>query len=156
LTVRSTRVMIITEKQLSFGIAMLRTYSSQRAACVITAVVVMLSDGMWIVCARKQNDIKVSLRFMMKMLRGRNLAHPGCLIGVILGTIFGIVLAGVLALTTHLSYTAVTLSWFGLIFLLGLIGWIIGTILTPKFPALDEQSADAVNTTSSTQTDASH
>lgn len=93
---------------------------------------------------------------MMKMLRGRNLAHPGCLIGVILGTIIGIVLAGVLALTTHLSYTAVTLSWFGLILLLGLIGWIIGTILTPKFPALDEQPADAVNTTSNTQTDAPH
>ena len=35
---------------------------------------------------------------MMKRLRGRNLAHPGCLIGVTTGLSLGIILAAVLAL----------------------------------------------------------
>ena len=34
---------------------------------------------------------------MMRNLRGRNLAHPGCLIGVTVGLTLGIILAGVLA-----------------------------------------------------------
>jgi hypothetical protein len=35
---------------------------------------------------------------MMKRLRGRNLAHPGCLVGVTAGLSLGIILAAVLAL----------------------------------------------------------
>jgi hypothetical protein len=77
---------------------------------------------------------------MMKLLRGRNLAHPGCLIGIILGLIIGITLAGILAVTTQLSYLVVTMVWFGLIFICGLIGWIAGAKLTSKFPPLEEPS----------------
>ena len=83
---------------------------------------------------------------MMKRLRGKNLAHPGCLIGVTTGLTIGIILAGILASVFNIPYTTVLLVWFGLTFGLGAIGWIIGTRLTSKFPALTEK-------TSSTQTE---
>ena len=75
---------------------------------------------------------------MMKKLRGRNLAHPGCLIGVTVGLIVGIVLAGVLAAVFNVLPNVVLLVWFGLIIVLGIIGWIIGDRLSPRFPALKE------------------
>lgn len=73
---------------------------------------------------------------MMKRLRGKNLAHPGCLIGVTVGLTLGIILAGILASVFNVAYTTVLLVWFGLTFALGTIGWITGTRLTNKFPAL--------------------
>ncbi len=76
---------------------------------------------------------------MMKRLRGRNLAHPGCLIGVTTGLIVGIVLAGILAAVFNVAFNEVLLVWFGLTFVLGTIGWIIGDRLSPRFPALDEE-----------------
>jgi hypothetical protein len=77
---------------------------------------------------------------MMNRLRGRNLAHPGCLIGVTLGLIIGIVLAGVLAVNFNVAFNTVGLLWLGITVVLGAIGWIIGTILTPKFPATSMQN----------------
>lgn len=76
---------------------------------------------------------------MMKKLRGRNLAHPGCLIGVTTGLIVGIVLAGILAATFNVAFNTVLLVWFGLIIVLGIIGWIIGDRLSSRFPALEEE-----------------
>jgi len=77
---------------------------------------------------------------MMKRLRGKNLAHPGCLIGTTIGLTIGIILAGILAQVFNLSLTTVLLVWFGLTIVLGAIGWITGTRLTSKFPALVEET----------------
>lgn len=77
---------------------------------------------------------------MMKRLRGRNLAHPGCLVGVTLGLALGIVLAAILALQ-NMSLNSVLLIWLGLTVGLGAIGWIVGNRLTGRFPAIDEAAA---------------
>jgi hypothetical protein len=79
---------------------------------------------------------------MMNKLRGRSLAHPGCLIGITVGLILGIVLAGLLALA-NVPFNADLLVWLGLTVGLGAIGWIIGSALTSRFPALEEQETDS-------------
>jgi hypothetical protein len=84
--------------------------------------------------------------FMMKLLRGKNLAHPGCLIGVTLGLIVGIVLAGILASVFDVAYQTVLLIWLGLTLGLGTVGWIGGTWLTGKFPALEGDEAETSET----------
>ncbi len=74
---------------------------------------------------------------MMKRLRGRNLAHPGCLVGVTLGLALGIILAGILAVN-NIALNTILLIWLALTVGLGAIGWIAGTRLTSRFPAIDE------------------
>ncbi|GCE03269.1 hypothetical protein [Dictyobacter aurantiacus] len=69
---------------------------------------------------------------MMKRLEGRNLAHPGCLIGVTLGLIIGIVLAGVLAAGFNVAFNTVLLIWLGITVGLGLVGWIWGAYITTR------------------------
>jgi hypothetical protein len=81
---------------------------------------------------------------MMKQLRGRNLAHPGCLIGVTLGLTLGIILAGVLAIAYNVAFNIDLLIWFGLTIGLGAIGWFMGSRLSSHFPALQEDSADSL------------
>ena len=81
---------------------------------------------------------------MMKRLRGRNLKHPGCLIGVTTGLTIGIILAGVLAAVFNVSYSTVLLVWFGLTLALGALGWIIGDRLSANFPALEEETPATV------------
>ena len=75
---------------------------------------------------------------MMKKLRGRNLAHPGCLIGITVGMTIGIVLAEILAAVFNIALDTVLLTWLGLTLGLGVIGWIIGDRLTSRFPPLEE------------------
>jgi len=77
---------------------------------------------------------------MMKKLRGRNLAHPGCLIGTTAGLTFGIILAGILAQLFNISLNTLLLTWFGLTLVLGAIGWITGDRLSSKFPPLDDEA----------------
>jgi hypothetical protein len=77
---------------------------------------------------------------MMKKLRGRNLAHPGCLIGITVGMTLGIVLAEVLAAVFNVTLNTVLLSWLGLTIGLGAIGWFVGDRLTSRFPALEEET----------------
>ena len=72
---------------------------------------------------------------MLNKLRGRNLAHPGCLIGVTTGLTLGIVLAGILAAVYNVALNTVSLIWLGLTIVLGIIGWIVGDRLSSKFPA---------------------
>jgi type IV secretory pathway TrbD component len=72
---------------------------------------------------------------MMNKLRGRNLAHPGCLVGVTTGMTLGIVLAGVLTSVFAVALNTVLLIWLGLTVGLGAIGWIIGNRLTSRFAA---------------------
>ncbi|MHB8596533.1 MAG: hypothetical protein ACYDER_06955 [Ktedonobacteraceae bacterium] len=76
---------------------------------------------------------------MMKKFRGRSLAHPGCLIGVTTGLIVGIVLAGILAAAFNVAFNMVLLIWFGLTIVLGAIGWIIGSRVSSRFPALENE-----------------
>ncbi len=80
---------------------------------------------------------------MMKKLRGRNLAHPGCLIGITVGMTVGIVLAEVLAAVFNVTLNTVLLSWLGLTIGLGAIGWVVGDRLTARFPALEEETEPA-------------
>lgn len=68
---------------------------------------------------------------MMKRLQGRNLAHPGCLIGVTSGLTFGIILAGILAVQ-NVALNTVLLIWLGLTLILGALGWVIGNRLTNR------------------------
>jgi small-conductance mechanosensitive channel len=84
---------------------------------------------------------KVHAKPMMKRLRGRNLAHPGCLIGVTAGLTLGIILAGVLAAVFNVALNTILLTWLGLTVGLGAIGWIVGDRLSSRFPALEEESS---------------
>jgi hypothetical protein len=77
---------------------------------------------------------------MMKRLRGRNLKHPGCLIGITLGLTLGIILAGVLAAVFFVPLNAVLWTWLALTLGLGGLGWIIGDRLSSRFPALEEET----------------
>ena len=86
---------------------------------------------------------------MMKKLRGRNLSHPGCLIGVTFGLTLGIVLAAILA-TLNVALKTDLLIWLGLTLGLGAIGWVIGNRLSSRFHALDDQTSLKEATTEST------
>ncbi len=86
---------------------------------------------------------------MLKKLRGRNLSHPGCLIGVTVGLTLGIVLAAVLA-SLNVALNADLLIWLGLTIGLGAIGWIIGDRLTSRFPVLEEHTSLDTTTSNST------
>lgn len=74
---------------------------------------------------------------MIKRLRGRNLAHPGCLVGITLGLTVGIILAGILAVN-NVALNTVLLIWLGLTLVLGVLGWIIGDRLTSRFQSADD------------------
>lgn len=83
---------------------------------------------------------------MMKRLRGRNLKHPGCLIGVTLGVILGIIIAGVMASVYNVPLNTILWTWLAIILFLGALGWIIGSRLSSRFPAEEtpaEMSPDA-------------
>ncbi len=72
---------------------------------------------------------------MMKNLRGRNLKHPGCLIGVTLGAVVGIIIAGVMAAKFNVPLNIVLWTWLAIILFLAALGWIIGSRLSSRFPA---------------------
>lgn len=76
---------------------------------------------------------------MLKKLRGRNLAHPGCLIGITVGLTIGIVLAAILAVAFNVVLNIILWVWLGLTVGLGAIGWIVGDRLSSRFPALEEE-----------------
>jgi hypothetical protein len=84
---------------------------------------------------------RIWLFSMMKQLRGRNLAHPGCLIGVTIGLIIGIILAGILASVFNIILNTILFIWLGLTVGLGLIGWIVGASLTSRFAARESEDA---------------
>lgn len=83
---------------------------------------------------------------MMKKLEGRNLAHPGCLVGVTIGLTLGIVLAGILAVL-NVSLNTDLLIWLGLTLGLGAIGYVIGGRLTSRFSASDDLTSSKEATT---------
>jgi hypothetical protein len=77
---------------------------------------------------------------MLNKLRGRNLAHPGCLIGTTAGLTLGIIVAGILAVVYNVALNTVVLIWLGLTIGLAIIGWIAGDRLSSRFPALEKES----------------
>jgi len=78
---------------------------------------------------------------MMNKMRGRDLGHPGCLIGVTTGLILGIVLGAVLAVE-NVPFNIDLLIWLGLTVGLAVLGWLIGSALSPRFPALAEKTGE--------------
>ena len=82
---------------------------------------------------------------MMKRLRGRNLKHPRCLIGITLGLTLGIIIAGLLAYYLNVSYNLVLLIWLLMTVGLGAIGWIIGDRMSSRFPALEDTQPPATS-----------
>jgi hypothetical protein len=77
---------------------------------------------------------------MMKRLEGRNLRHPGCLVGITTGLTLGIILAGILAVN-NVSLNTVLLIWLGLTLFLGALGWIIGARLTGRATATGDSAS---------------
>ena len=77
---------------------------------------------------------------MMKRLQGRNLAHPGCLVGITLGLTIGIILGAILAVN-NVSLNTVLLIWLGFTLLLGALGWFIGDRISSRFSAPDEHTS---------------
>ncbi|HLL77928.1 MAG TPA: hypothetical protein VKT25_00400 [Ktedonobacteraceae bacterium] len=76
---------------------------------------------------------------MMKRLEGRNLRHPGCLVGMTSGLTLGIILAGILAVN-NVPLNTVLLIWLGLTVLLGAFGWFIGARMTGRAPSTKESA----------------
>ncbi|MBA2394402.1 MAG: hypothetical protein H0V70_16865 [Ktedonobacteraceae bacterium] len=89
---------------------------------------------------------------MMKRLRGRNLKHPGCLIGVTLGVILGIIIAGVMASVYNVPLNTILWTWLAIVLFLGALGWIIGSRLSSRFPA-EETPVDVPEPASDTVVD---
>ena len=87
---------------------------------------------------------------MMKRLRGRNLKHPGCLIGVTLGVILGIIIAGVMASVYNVPLNTILWTWLAMILVLGALGWIIGSRLSSRFPA-EETPVEVLPSVTDTQ-----
>src|SRR5260370_40802788 len=90
---------------------------------------------------------------MLKKLRGRNLGHPGCLVGITTGLTLGLVLAGILATVFNVALNTDLLIWFGLTVGLGAIGWIVGDRLSARFPVIDELPARGATTSPNTSSD---
>jgi uncharacterized membrane-anchored protein len=86
---------------------------------------------------------------MMKKLRGRNLAHPGCLIGITLGLTLGLIIAGVLAASLNMPLNTVLLTWLAFTIVLGMLGWIIGDRLSARFPVVEQENGGAEQSASS-------
>jgi uncharacterized protein YacL len=65
---------------------------------------------------------------MLEELRGRNLAHVGCTLGLLLGLTLGIVVGMVVTLAIHsdAAVTLATLAFFVLTFCFGALGYYVG------------------------------
>jgi len=70
---------------------------------------------------------------MLRKLKGRNLAHLGCLIGLIIGVGGGLLLVTLLLVFAGLDATIATGIWLGLSFILGATGWVTGATLSSKY-----------------------
>ena len=82
------------------------------------------------------------LTVMMNQMRGRNLGHPGCLVGITVGMTLGTIVAGVMAATFNIALNTDLLVWLGLTLGFAALGWIVGDRLSSRFPALEEKQSD--------------
>ncbi len=65
---------------------------------------------------------------MLDQLRGRNLSHVGCTIGLVAGLVVGMI-AGIIIISLFHSSSAAdwaALAWIGLTLALGVLGFIAG------------------------------
>jgi hypothetical protein len=71
---------------------------------------------------------------MLEQLRGRNLAHVGCTLGLALGLTFGLVAAlVVINIISAPSATNIGVAvWLGLTFLLGITGYWLGGLYSRR------------------------
>jgi uncharacterized protein YacL len=74
---------------------------------------------------------------MIDQLRGRNLAHVGCTIGLVAGLTLGLLLAAALVvlLNSDTGATIATIVFFALTFGLGVLGYILGSRATQRLDA---------------------
>ena len=66
---------------------------------------------------------------MLEQLRGRNLAHVGCTLGLLTGLVLGLVLATILVIVFSRVAAAAdwaALLWLGMTFGLGALGYVLG------------------------------
>ena len=69
---------------------------------------------------------------MLEQLRGRNLAHVGCTMGLVLGLVLGM-LAAILIISLYQAASAAdwaTFAFFAVTFTLGALGYYLGSRLT--------------------------
>jgi hypothetical protein len=75
---------------------------------------------------------------MREQLRGRNLAHVGCLVGLIIGLSGGIALAWALVLHNVAALAALGV-WLALTVVLGAVGYAVGDATTGRKDALPHE-----------------
>jgi hypothetical protein len=68
----------------------------------------------------------------MRQLRGRNLSHIGCTLGLIAGLLFGMVLA-LVALRVAPSVNVAVGVFAAVTVVLGAVGFYLGTVATRRF-----------------------
>lgn len=71
---------------------------------------------------------------MLQQLRGRNLAHVGCTLGLVLGLVLGM-FAAIIIISLYRAAEAAnwaTLAFFAVTFGLGAIGYVSGSRLTRR------------------------
>ncbi len=70
----------------------------------------------------------------MEQLRGRNLAHVGCTLGLVVGLMVGLIV-GLLVLQIVRGDSAASfagLAWIGVTFVLGAAGYALGSYMTRR------------------------
>lgn len=80
---------------------------------------------------------------MLNQLRGRNLAHVGCTIGLVVGLLLGMI-AGIVIISLVRTAAAAdwaAFAWIGLTFALGLLGFVIGGQVSKRLWG-EDKSAD--------------
>lgn len=63
---------------------------------------------------------------MLEQLRGRNLAHVGCTLGLTAGLVLGLLLALAAIAVTGADASLAALVWLGVTFGLGALGYFLG------------------------------
>jgi hypothetical protein len=96
------------------------------------------SDG-WRGCARRIQRVRwrreasqVKGVDAVRQLRGRNLSHIGCTLGLVAGLSLGLLLA-LLALRFSPSVNVAFAVFAGATLLLGVVGYYVGTVATHRF-----------------------
>ncbi len=77
---------------------------------------------------------------MLNELRGRNLAHVGCTIGLLAGLLVGMI-AGIVIISLVHTATAsnwAALAWIGLTFAFGLLGFVVGGRISARLWGADK------------------
>ena len=67
---------------------------------------------------------------MIHYFKGRNLTHLGCTLGICIGLLAGLIAGGMISQSASLSAAI----WVMLVTIvgLGLLGWIVGALVSPK------------------------